>query len=421
MRSRTARVERRVELLELVGAADEWRLQPALECGRAVDELDQSPGLERPSTAELDGLDRLDLRRRGDETPRCVGEQDLAGRRTVLETLGRPPHVSCRDDGAFGGDRLARVDSNGCIEPQGLDRLPQVGRRAERAHGVVLVRVRNAEDADHRSVAGDLRQPAVTFDRGGSCRPDTAPDALGDLRIGLGEIASRGNACDEDGDHFPRLMGWHRSQSVPQAPRPLQPVGAGSGLPHGRCGQRLVLVEDRPVELLQGRARVDPELFDEPFAGVGVDGERLRLPAGAVERQHQLAVESLTERVRSRQHFQLGDERIVASAGEVGIDAVLRAREPELLEPGDLGLRERLVEEVGERSPAPEAERAVQGGSGALGIAGGELLPSPRGEAVELRQVQPAAGLEREHVSGRLAREDGGGFAPCPLRLEHLA
>ena len=130
---------------------------------------------------------------------------------------------------------------------------------------------------------------------------------------------------------------------------------AGTGLGRWRS-ERRVLIQDRAVELLQRRAGVDPELLEEPLAGVGVDGERLGLPARAVEREHQLAVEALAERVCPRQRLQLGDERVVAAAAEVGVDPVLRAGEPELVEAGDLGLRERLVEEVRECRAAPEGQ-----------------------------------------------------------------
>ena len=50
-------------------------------------------------------------------------------------------------------------------------------------------------------------------------------------------------------------------------------------------------------------------------------------------------------------------ERAVAWAGEerqVRVDPLLERARPQLLEPSDLGLREALVGDVGERSPPPQ-------------------------------------------------------------------
>jgi len=67
--------------------------------------------------------------------------------------------------------------------------------------------------------------------------------------------------------------------------------------PRGRCalrlGQRLVLAQDRPLELLQRRPGLDPELIDEQLPPGPVGLERLGLPPGAVEREHQLGARPL--------------------------------------------------------------------------------------------------------------------------------
>ena len=52
-------------------------------------------------------------------------------------------------------------------------------------------------------------------------------------------------------------------------------------------GQTRVLAQDLALEPLQLGAGLDPELLDEAGAGVRVRVERLRLPAGAVEREHE--------------------------------------------------------------------------------------------------------------------------------------
>ena len=48
-----------------------------------------------------------------------------------------------------------------------------------------------------------------------------------------------------------------------------------------------VLGEHRPLHPLQGRARLDAELIEEPVPGLGVHIEGFRLTARSVERHHQ--------------------------------------------------------------------------------------------------------------------------------------
>ncbi len=60
------------------------------------------------------------------------------------------------------------------------------------------------------------------------------------------------------------------------------------------------------------------------------------------------------------ERLDLGDEAGVASASEVHIDPVLERGEVRPLEPCDLGMGKRLVPEVGQRSPAPQAERGLE-------------------------------------------------------------
>jgi hypothetical protein len=54
--------------------------------------------------------------------------------------------------------------------------------------------------------------------------------------------------------------------------------------------------------------------------------------------------------------LELADQTGVLAERELGLDASLERREPELLEPGDLTLRERFVLNIGEGWTAPERE-----------------------------------------------------------------
>ena len=118
--------------------------------------------------------------------------------------------------------------------------------------------------------------------------------------------------------------------------------------------------QDRLLELVQRRARLDPELVDEQPPRLAIDLERLDLPAGAVERAHEHRAQPLAQGVRADECLELSDELGVAAECEVGLDPQLERPQAELFESRDLDLRERLVDEVGERRPAPEGESLAQ-------------------------------------------------------------
>ena len=82
------------------------------------------------------------------------------------------------------------------------------------------------------------------------------------------------------------------------------------------------------MQLAEGRARLDPELVHQRAAGVLVGLERLGLPAGAIEREHQLRAQPLAQRILGDERLQLADELGVAAGLEVGVDALLEHGQP---------------------------------------------------------------------------------------------
>src|SRR5262249_56843039 len=130
-------------------------------------------------------------------------------------------------------------------------------------------------------------------------------------------------------------------------------------------------------------------------------GERLGLPPGAVEREHQLPAEALTQRVPSHEPLELADELRVAAELEIGVDPLLEREYAQLLEARDLICRERFVREVRKRRAAPEAERLVQ-----------RLRVAPLEKPLEALEVE-LAGLDLDGVAGG-SRDD-------PLCAEELA
>ena len=127
--------------------------------------------------------------------------------------------------------------------------------------------------------------------------------------------------------------------------------------------------------------------------------ERLRLPAGTVEREHQLGPETFPERVVGDQDLQLGDQFGPASEGEIGFDAGLDGHQPQLFEPDDLRLGEGLIGEVDQGAATPKVERLVKQRRRHAGVPGGERLGPAPGEALEATRVE-LVGLELQHVAG---------------------
>ena len=103
----------------------------------------------------------------------------------------------------------------------------------------------------------------------------------------------------------------------------------------------------------------------------------------------------------------------MAAEREIGVDALLERDGAELLEARDLGLGERLVEEVRERGAAPERERLAERALGRGRISCLERRPSVLREPREAVEVD-ALGIELEHVARRAGRDHG------PERLAEL-
>ena len=108
---------------------------------------------------------------------------------------------------------------------------------------------------------------------------------------------------------------------------------------------------------------------------------------------------------------------------EVGVDAILERGEAELLEPADLGLRPRLVGEVGERRPAPERKASRRPAAAACGsLPPGfdhETLEAVEIETIRLDDELVARRPRLDHVAterlrGAGRRTSAGSSAPWP-------
>ena len=134
----------------------------------------------------------------------------------------------------------------------------------------------------------------------------------------------------------------------------------GHRLGHRAAVESRILHEDRLVKLAEPTAGFDAELLDERPSRYLVGLERLGLAPGPVEAEHQLAEQTLPQRVLLHQPLQLAGEFGVATGGEIGVDPLLERRQAQLPETSALRLRKRLIGEVGERRPAPQRKCLAQ-------------------------------------------------------------
>jgi hypothetical protein len=179
------------------------------------------------------------------------------------------------------------------------------------------------------------------------------------------------------------------------------------------------VLENRALELLEPLAGLDPELVDEGLSRPSIDIERLGLPAGAVEREHQLAAETLAERLARHQLLQLGDHRSVPAEREIGVDPLLCRRKARLLEPRAGVPSELLRLELREGGPAPELERLSQRSRGLLRLAGIELLRALADEELETIEVELAV-LDADRITGCLRQHSIRADRLAELRHVHL-
>jgi hypothetical protein len=170
------------------------------------------------------------------------------------------------------------------------------------------------------------------------------------------------------------------------------------------------------VQLAEPTAGLDAELLHQHGARRPIGLERFGLAARAIQRQHQLAVQALAQRVRGGQALELGDDLVVPAECQVGLDSALERRQARLLEAGDLGLGERLVGQVGERGAAPQRQGIPQQRGGRRRIRYARV----RHESLEAMQIELVL-AEPQHVARRPREERPRRLAARPFRLEQLA
>ncbi len=389
------------------------RVEPAGERGRLLGQFLEPERLHRlAQPAQVDVAERLEPARARSQTPRQLVDGDLARRDLLLQPR--------RDDhGRTGRERLVRAAAREHLarrEPDphlqahaeiacGLvvetsDGVANLDCRPRGAERVVLVRERRPEHG-HDGVADELLDhAAVPRDGSGGGFEVPAQQRAQRFRVERdGEPGRIGEVGVEDRRELP--LWWRRDLR--------------------RTRERLVLAEDRRLEVAQLWTRLDAELLDERVARIPVCRQRVGLPALPVEGEHQLRAETLPHRVGRDERLELRHEPIPTEC-EVGVDPQLDRARPQPLEPCDLGLRERLVREVGKRRATPERQRLRGAGRRPVRIACSRL-PRVGEEPLEAHRVDRLR-VDLDGVARR-SRDDRGGVTQRgpqagDLRLERV-
>ncbi len=115
--------------------------------------------------------------------------------------------------------------------------------------------------------------------------------------------------------------------------------------------------QDGALESLEVRGRIQSQFLAEHPMGVAVELEGVCLTVGTVERKHELAADPLAKRLRRNQRLELDDHLGVPPLVQVDGDPFLQRSQAHLLQPRDVGPRERAVRELLERRASPERHR----------------------------------------------------------------
>jgi hypothetical protein len=180
------------------------------------------------------------------------------------------------------------------------------------------------------------------------------------------------------------------------------------------------LGQDCPFQLLESRAGVDAELLGQGLPGPSVGLQGFGLPARAVQGQHELAVETLPQRMGRHQRLQLTNQLGVATQGKLGLDRILHGGQAALLQPHHLPLAAGSQGDVGEGRPPPQPDCVAQQPCRPSWITGGQRGPTLSGQPLKAGKIE-LLGANVDQVAGRLGAQHPPGPSPGPGRLQHLA
>ena len=269
---------------------------------------------------------------------------------------------------ADGGEQLLEVDKRGQVNEDGSVDEPVADGRGE---------------LDREARLADAARPRERDEPGTGV--EEASRDLGELSIATDRVGMRK---------------WHA-----KPPR---------GFLH-RGGEGGILSENAPLELTELGAGVEAELRHEQLPSLPIGCERIRLAAAPIERNHQLAAQSLPKRMVGHEPLQVRRELNVTAQAKLDVDAVLHAREPQLVQTRRLVANEQHAVEIGERFAAPQLERRGEVAGCATELTLGRRAPPVGHEPLEPVGVELVV-VDRKPVAGLLCQKPALGKCPPELR-----
>ena len=121
-----------------------------------------------------------------------------------------------------------------------------------------------------------------------------------------------------------------------------------------------MLLKDALLELPQRDTRLDTDLVDQHVTSSPEGPQGIRLPSRAVQRQHQLRPNPLTERVGHHRLLELGHDQLMATRFDQRIHTVLTRDRSHLVEAVALKHREVDVRELAQGRTAPQVQSLLQ-------------------------------------------------------------
>lgn len=222
--------------------------------------------------------------------------------------------------------------------------------------------------------------------------------AAGQQSIQSGQFS---RAADETG-WFQRQLGGQ--QSV-----------AGRGGTRGGEAQRRIVAQDRVVQIVQGRARLDPDLLDGPLPSGPERLQCLRPPSGPVLREHELRAYLLAQRMLGHHRGEFGNQDRVLAGLQAQRGARLVGGQSLFLKARGLDLH-RVSGDVGQGGPAPQVQCGVEQVHGLRPPALAHRVVRVTGQPGEVGRVDPMSGRAQQ-VAGRHRADDGLDVARRPERL----
>ena len=155
-----------------------------------------------------------------------------------------------------------------------------------------------------------------------------------------------------------------------------------------------------PCHLRSSVLGFDAQFGSQVPTGLGVDGERVRAAAAAVQGEHQQPGQPFPQRVFGEPRTQFRDHVDVVAQREPALQPGLLDGPTPLVQSGETGQERRFHDDVGQNRPAPQRQRPVQPFGGQRQIATGHRLPALVSEPFELEHVE-FVGRHRQPVPTR--------------------